>query len=190
MFDKNSALILIDIQKGFDEPVWGKRNNLQAEEHMEALLQAWRMAILPIFHIQHNSTRKDSPLHPSYAGNQIKTLVSPLKVELLITKTVNSAFIRTDLEKQLGKRKIDTVVIVGLTTDHCVSTTARMASNLEFKTFVVSDATATFERKGYNGKYYSAQEMHEMALVSLENEFAAIIDTSSILHSFKTHVRP
>lgn len=180
-FSLNSALILIDIQKGFDDPKWGKRNNPKAELNMAKLLHAWRKTKRPLFHIRNDSTEPNSPLRPDKPGNAIKDIVAPLHDEPLIIKTVNSALIGTDLEKKLRKQNIDTVVIVGLTTDHCVSTTARMAGNLGFTVFVVSDATATFDRKGFNGKYYSAKKMHESALVSLQNEFATIIDTKTLL---------
>ncbi|HVA96267.1 MAG TPA: cysteine hydrolase family protein [Candidatus Acidoferrales bacterium] len=178
---QNTALILIDVQKGFDDPKWGQRNNPQAEKNIAKLLTAWRKSNQPIFHIKHNSVEPHSPLRPEQSGNDIKDIVAPLPGEPLITKTVNSALIGTNLEKQLRKQKIDTVVIVGLTTDHCVSTTSRMAGNLGFTVYVVSDATATFDRKGYNGKQYSAKMMHEAALVSLQNEFATIIDTNTLL---------
>lgn len=176
-----SALIIIDVQKGFDDPGWGRRNNLKAEENIARLLQDWRKRKFPIYHIKHNSKIPNSPLHTKHPGNAIKELVFPLESEPLLTKTVNSAFIGTDLEKQLREKKIDTLILAGFTTDHCVSTTARMASNLGFNVYVVADATATFERKGYNGKIYSAEEMHDMTLVSLQNEFATIIRTADLL---------
>lgn len=178
---QDTALLIIDVQKGFDDPKWGKRNNLSAEENIAKLLHAWRRRKRPIFHIKNDSTEANSPLRPNLPGNAIKENVKPIKDEPLLIKKVNSAFIGTDLEKRLRKLGIKELVIVGLTTDHCVSTTARMAGNLGFTTYVVSDATATFERKGLNGKYYSAEEMHETALVSLQNEFATIVDTESLL---------
>lgn len=178
---QNTALIIIDVQKGFDEPNWGIRNNPFAEANIAKLLYAWRLAKRPVFHIKHDSTEPNSPLRPNLPGNEIKDIVKPKGNEPLIIKNVNSALIGTDLEKRLREKGITTLVILGLTTDHCVSTTARMAANLGFKVHVVSDATATFNRKGFNGKNYSAEEMHEMALVSLQNEFATIIDTKSLM---------
>lgn len=179
--NQNTSLIIIDVQKGFDEPKWGVRNNPFAEENIAKLLKEWRKAKRPIFHIKHDSIEPKSPLRPNQPGNDIKDTVKPRNNEPIIIKNVNSAFIGTNLEKRVRENRIKTLVIVGLTTDHCVSTTVRMASNLGFKAYVVSDATATFDRKGFDGKHYSAEGMHESALVSLQNEFATIVDTESLI---------
>ncbi len=176
------ALILIDIQKGFaDIEYWGgQRNNPDAELKAGELLNCWRENKLPVFHIQHCSSDPGSLLHETNAGNAFNELVTPLPGEVIIQKNVNSAFIGTDLLALLKKGKISTLVIVGLTTDHCVSTTVRMAGNLGFKTFLVADATAAFNKKGYNGKNYSAALIHETALASLHEEFATIVTTEFV----------
>lgn len=178
MKPENPALIIIDVQQGFDDPKWGKRNNPWAEQNIYRLLKLWRKTKLPVFHIKNDSTEPASPLRPELAGNLIKDIVKPLPDESVLIKTVNGAFIGTDLEKRLTLQKIKNVVIVGLTTDHCVSTTVRMADNLGFRVWVVSDATATFGKTGYNGKKYSAEHIHQLALVQLQDEFAEIVDTN------------
>ena len=180
------ALILIDIQKGFDDiDYWGgQRNNLNAEENASSLLKLWRENDLPIFHIKHCSSIPTSLLNETNAGNEFKDMVKPLNIEPIIKKNVNSAFIGTNLEEQLRKAGITKLVIVGLTTDHCVSTTARMAGNLGFDTYIVSDATATFNKKGIDGLNYSAELIHETALASLNNEFATVITTNFLKQAF------
>ena len=178
---RNAALVIIDVQKGFDDPKWGKRNNPHAEENIAKLLAAWRKSALPIFHIQHCSKRADSPLRPGSPGNEIKQIVAPASGEPVLRKNVNSAFIGTKLEAELKKKQVDSIVVVGLTTDHCVSTTARMAGNLGFDTYVVSDATATFDRTGPDGKLYPAEDIHATNLASLHNEFAKVVSTKTIL---------
>ncbi len=107
-------------------------------------------------------------------------LVRPLAGEPVIEKNVNSAFIGTDLKEQLDKAKIKTLVIVGMTTDHCISTTTRMAGNLGYETYLVADATATFNKKGFDGKTYSAEMIHETALASLNEEFATVVTSNEI----------
>ena len=173
------ALILVDIQKGFDNiKYWGgQRNNPDAEEKAGELLRLWRKHHLPIFHIKHCSSNPDSLLNEANEGNDFKDLIKPISSEPIIKKNVNSAFIGTDLKQQLDNLKITKLVIVGLTTDHCISTTTRMAGNLGFDTFLVSDATATFNRKGLEGQNYPAELLHETALASLNDEFARIVTT-------------
>ena len=181
------ALILIDIQKGFDNiEYWGgQRNNPNAEENASELLKLWRENHLPVFHIKHCSTNPASLLHETNAGNEFKDLVKPIKNEFVITKNVNSAFIGTSLKEQLDKANITKLVVVGLTTDHCISTTVRMAGNFGFDTFIVADATATFNKKGLGGQIYSAELIHETALASLNVEFATIVTINFLKQQIK-----
>ena len=120
----NAALIIVDVQKGVDDARWGRRNNSEAEANIARLLDAWRRSNRPIFHVQHSSRLRDSPLSPSAAGHAIKEIVAPRTGEPVISKSVNSAFIGTDLEERLRGSGIRTIVVTGLTTDHCVATTA------------------------------------------------------------------
>src|SRR6476659_6152164 len=181
------ALILIDIQKGFENvEYWGgQRNNLDAEKNASELLKLWRENNLPIFHIKHCSSNSRSPLNEANKGNEFNDLVKPDNDEPVIKKNVNSAFIGTNLKEQLDKVAITKLVIVGLTTDHCVSTTTRMAGNFGFDTFLVSDATATFNKKGLEGQNYSAELIHETALASLNGEFARIVTTEFLKKIFR-----
>ena len=180
---RDAALVIIDVQKGFDDPRWGRRNNPEAEANIGKLLAAWRRSKLPIFHIQHSSREKDSPLRPGTPGHALKDIVVPQRDEPVIEKNVNSAFIGTDLEQCLRERGIRAGVVTGMTPDHCVATTARMAGNLGFDTYVVSDATATFDREGPDGKRYSAEQVHAINLASLHGEFAKVISADELLRS-------
>ena len=175
------ALVSIDFQKGFDDPIWGVRNNPDAEEKMALLLTEWRDKGFPVIHIQHCSVEENSPLRPDFPGNEFKDEAKPLLGEKVFTKTVNSAFIGTELEKYLRKNSIESLVIAGLTTDHCVSTTTRMAGNLGFDVTLVSDATATFDRKGEDGIHYLADQIHKIHLASLNGEFCTVLTSMEVL---------
>ncbi len=178
------ALVLIDIQKGFDEDFWGVRNNPNAEKRMIEILDFFRKNKMPIIHIKHNSLNPKSPLHPKSLGNDLKDFAQPLKNELLLEKSVNCAFWGSDLKNVLDKKDIKNIVLCGLTTDHCVSTTARSGANLGFNVTVLSDATATFDRDGIIGTFiipYPAGVVHELALASLNKEFAKILTTEQLI---------
>ncbi|MFA9391280.1 MAG: cysteine hydrolase family protein [Prolixibacteraceae bacterium] len=176
------ALILIDIQKGFEDlAYWGERNNPNAEQNAGNLLQHWRKMNQPVFHVKHCSSNPDSILAEGKPGNEIQDVVRPLETEPVIKKNVNSAFIGTDLQQRLEVLGIKKLVIAGLTTDHCVSTSVRMAGNLGFDTIVVNDATATFDKLSFDGKKYPAQLIHDTALASLHEEFAKVLNTNEVL---------
>jgi nicotinamidase-related amidase len=178
---QSTALIVVDVQQAFLDPRWGERNNPEAESNVARLLAAWRKSGRPIRHVVHDSAEPCSLLRPGLPGNAIQVLATPETGEPIYRKHVNSAFIGTNLERDLRQDGIDTLVIVGLTTNHCVSTTARMAGNLGFKTYVVSDATATFARPTLDGTPRRAETVHAAALSDLHQEFATVVDTAEIL---------
>lgn len=176
------VLLLIDVQKAFDDPRMGaNRNNRDAERNIARVLDAWRAAGKPVLHVRHMSVEPQSPLRPGLPGNDFKDEARPRAGEPVLEKSVNSAFIGTDLEQRLRAIGCDRLYVAGLTTDHCVSTTVRMAANLGFKTAVLEDCTATYDRVTYDGRTLSAEEMHAAALASLNGEFAEITTSDRVL---------
>ncbi len=155
----NTALLVIDAHDGYHDPVGaGGRNNPEMEANIRRLEQAWRVSGRPVIRVQHESRWPGGPLH-------------------------YSAFVGTDLEGELLRRGVATLVLTGLATDRCVSTTARLAANVGFATYVVSDATATFDRLGPGGRRHAAADVHAVALAELNGEFALILDTESVLEA-------
>ncbi|MEQ8471132.1 MAG: cysteine hydrolase family protein [Marinoscillum sp.] len=179
----NPALILIDIQVGLDQYEYygGNRNNLQAESNCQKLLGFFRENQLPYIFIQHDSTNPESPLYPGKPGHEIKHEVKPKEGDVVIHKSVNSAFIGTNLEGILRKENITNVIIVGLTTEHCISTSVRMSANLGFNTTLISDATAAFDKVTPDGVRYDAEIVHQVELANLKDEFASVLTTDEII---------
>lgn len=182
MNKNNAALLLIDVQKGLDDPALGRnRNNPQAEANMARLLARWRRDNGPVVHVRHASVEPHSPLRPGLPGHDFKEEVRPLAVEKQFVKSVNSAFIGTGLEDHLRGLEISSLVVVGLTTDHCVSATTRSAADLGFDVILVSDATATFERQDHEGVIHPAAVVHNVNLASLKGEFCRVRSTEELL---------
>lgn len=179
-----TALILIDIQKGFsDESHWGgARNNALMEDNAAKLLAQWRELNAPIIHVQHASMSEQSPLYPEQKSFAFKNGFEPKMGEKHIIKHQNSAFIGTDLEAHLCNHDINDLVICGISTEHCVSTTTRMAGNMGFNVKLVGDACHAWPKKSIDGNtVISAQQIHETELAILNGEFATVCSTKSVI---------
>jgi nicotinamidase-related amidase len=180
---QDAALIVIDFQKAIDHPSWGRRNNLDAERNVAALLHAWRDSQRPVYHIRHDSTEPASHYRPGQPGNEFKPEAQPLPGEAVIAKRTNSAFIGTNLEARLRAARQSLLVIAGVLTNNCVEATVRMAGNLGFETFLVEDGCFTFARKDWTGKLRPAAEVHAMSLANLDGEYCVVTRTADVLRA-------
>ena len=181
---ENAALVMIDVQKGFERADrWGRRDNPGAEEHMETLQRSWLESNRPLVVVQHDSIEPGSTLSPSDPGNALKEFVAVDSAALHVRKTVNSAFYGTpSLESWLRENSINTIVVCGITTNHCCETTARMGGNLGFRVIFVADAMHTFDQTASNGLSLTAEELTVSSVVSLDaGGFATIATTDEVV---------
>jgi nicotinamidase-related amidase len=177
------ALLVIDMQLGFDDPRWGRRNNPNAEAQGRRLLNHWRNSRRQVVVVRHDSIDPASPLCATRPGNALKPGFEPRDGDWLVSKRVNSAFIGTDLEARLRAAGIVALTLIGLTTDQCVSTTARMASNLGFATTVVEDACACFAQNATDGRKVTAETIHLAHITTLHTEFARVVRVNHLLYA-------
>lgn len=181
---KRAALLVIDVQRAIDAPCHaadGLRNNPDAEKNISRLLAVWRLDGRPIVHIRHDSTFIASAYRPGQDGNDFKTEVAPAAGETVIPKQTNSAFIGTELERYLRDRGIETLLVSGVSTNNSVEATVRMAGNLGFQTYLVSDACFTFARRDFHGRLRTADEVHSMSLANLHEEYCTVLDMATVL---------
>ncbi|MEJ7745615.1 MAG: cysteine hydrolase family protein [Luteimonas sp.] len=179
--DERSVLIPIDMQQGFALPPHRPLNNPALDANGQRLLNHWRERRWPVIHVRHDSINADSNLHPSHPGNAFRDGFVPRADEPLISKSVNCAFVGTDLELRLRRMKVEKVVLFGLYADMCVSTTARIASNLGFDTIVVADACASIDLLGIDGVTISGDTIFRAHLATLNAEFAKVVTTANVL---------
>lgn len=180
-FDAPAALLPIDVQRGFDYPPWGRRDNPAMEEHGRRLLAGWRAAGWPLIHVRHDSVVPGSSLAPPHPGNAFRSGFEPRDGEPVVAKSVNAAFIGTDLDLRLRRLGTSTVVLFGISTDMCVSTTARVAANLGYRTLVVGDACQCFDLPDGAGGVLRAEEVARAHLATLRAEFAEVVETAQVL---------
>ena len=175
------ALIVVDVQQGFDDPYWGTRNNPGCERNIAELIDHWERAGQPVVVVRHDSREPHSPLRSGQPGNQLKDFLRE-RGDVLISKSVHSAFHgQPDLDGWLRAHDVDAVAICGITTNHCCETTARVGCDLGYRVTFVADATATFDRRSPNRAWISADQLAETTFVNLHDEFAEVVDTAALL---------
>ncbi|MGH3382825.1 MAG: cysteine hydrolase family protein [Actinoallomurus sp.] len=188
--DDNAALIVVDVQKGFDDArFWGRRGTPEAEANIATLIREWRAEERPVVVVRHDSLQPKSPLVAGGPGNDLKDLVpaalGPHEPGLLITKSVNSAFYGTpDLDAWLRSRRIGQIVIAGIQTNMCAETTARMAGNLGYDVLFAIDATYTFDAVGPDGELVTAEALSRATAASLHHGgFARVVRTATLVRT-------
>ena len=177
------ALLVIDVQIAFQQRdnSGAKRCNPDAETRIAKLLSGFRANNLPVIHIHHHSLEADSLFRAELPGSEVQSFAEPIDDESVYIKNVNSAFIGTSLEKDLHSAGINTLIMCGATANHCVETTTRMAGNLGFRTYYISDAVWAYEQTGPDGAHHTAEEVLSMSVCNLDGEFAAVIGSEQAL---------
>lgn len=175
------ALVVVDAQTGFDDPRWGSRDNPACDDNIERLVGEWSRRRRPLVYVRHDSDEPGSPLHPDSPGNRLKSYLTP-EPDLLVTKRVNSAFHGApDLHAWLTATGVGGIVVCGITTNHCCETTARVGGNLGHHVLFVLDATHTFDRRGPDGRTWSADRLAQATAVNLHGEFADVVTTAELI---------
>lgn len=177
-----TALIVVDAQRAFDDGGMPPHNNPSVWSNIAALLKAWHAADQPIVLVRHDSREPGSPLAPGTPGNEFAAELDAVEPDLFVVKHVNSAFHGTvDLHGWLTTRGITRIVLAGLTTNHCVETTARVGGNLGYDVVVAIDATRAFSGTGPDGETLTADELMRATIVNLHSGgFASIRSTSEV----------
>lgn len=178
----DAVLIVIDVQQGFeDHEFWGPRDNPEAEQRISAILEAWQSTGRPVVMVQHQSA--SGPLTPGTPGYELKPVVADAKWDLHITKTVNSAFYGTpDLHAWLQERGATQLVTIGIMTNVCNETTARMGGNLGYDVVFPIDAMHTFDMAGPDGDTVPAAQLARGTAAVLHHmRFAKVVTTEALL---------
>ena len=182
--DLNSAVLLpIDMQQAFDDPRWPRRWNEDVDANGLALIRHWRDSGRPIIHVRHDSVVEGGTLHPDGPGNQFRPGFGPAGEEALVSKSVNSAFIGTDLDLRLRRLGAKHVIAFGISTDMCVSTTIRTGANMGWDMVLVDDASDCFDLPDGNGGTIPAEAIQAAHVATLGFEFCRVMKTRELLES-------
>jgi nicotinamidase-related amidase len=181
MIELDRAVLLpIDMQRGFDEAGSPPRWNRNLDANGLALLAAWRSAHRPIVHVRHDSVQPGSTLAPTHPGNRLRPGFEPQGDEWLVSKSVNSAFIGTDLDLRLRRLNAKHVVVFGLVTDMCVSTTVRTGANIGWDMILVPDACDCSALPDGQGVIIPAEQIHAAHVATLAYEFCRVMSVAEL----------
>ncbi|MBB4185423.1 cysteine hydrolase family protein [Sinorhizobium terangae] len=181
----DAILIPIDMQQAFDAAPWPPRWNDRVDENGLTLLAAWRAAKRPIIHVRHDSVEEGSTLRPDRPGNAFRPGFEPQVDEPLVTKSVNAAFIGTDLDLRLRRLGAETVVLFGISTDMCVSTSVRVGANIGYRVILVEDACDCFDLADGASGVVPARDVHRAHVATLRAEFASVVTTGEVLAALR-----
>lgn len=170
------GLLLIDIQNDYFE---GGRFELyhseEAADQTAKILSFFRKNNMPVFHVQHISTKEDAIFFlPETAGAEIYKGVYPVEREAIIVKHTPDSFLDTTLKKSLDDAGITDLVVCGMMTHMCVDTTVRAAKKLGYHVTLIEDACATRDLV-YDGEVIPASTVQKTFMASLNGSFADIV---------------
>ncbi|MDR3497325.1 MAG: cysteine hydrolase family protein [Ancalomicrobiaceae bacterium] len=186
---ERAVLVIVDMQQGFDEPSWPRRWNRRVDENGLEVLAAFRASGRPVIHVRHDSVEPESSLRPDSPGNRFRPGFAPEQGEPVVPKSVNAAFIGTDLDLRLRRLAADSVVVFGITTDQCVSTTVRVGANTGWRMVLVEDACDCFDLPDGRGGTIAAESIHAAHVATLRFEFAEVVTTAEILAALQPDPR-
>lgn len=183
----NTALLIIDIQNDyFPGGAMELVGSDAAASRASSVLDAFRAADLPVFHVQHFSTRPGAGFFlPDTRGVEIHGSVSPRAGETIVRKHFPNAFRETTLLEHLRGRGIGRLVIAGMMTHMCVDTTTRAAADLGFDCVLVHDACATRELS-FGDRTVAAADVQAAYVAGLNGPFAKVVaaaDAGAVLHA-------
>jgi nicotinamidase-related amidase len=176
----HAVLLPIDMQQAFDGAPWPRRWNDAVDDNGRALIGQWRKLGRPIVHVRHDSVVEGSSLAPGTAGNQFRHGFDPQAGEPLVSKSVNSAFIGTDLDLRLRRLGARHVVAFGISTDMCVSTTVRTGANMGWDMLLAADACDCFDLPDGKGGTISAEAIQTAHVATLGFEFCRVVSTAEL----------
>ena len=150
-----SALVLIDLQNDYfaDGELARCRDDLVA--HCDLLVERARAAGVPVVEVQtvHRRDRSTWALNMLEDGRGLAFEGEPggarldglAAADVVVRKTRDSAFHRTELLDVLRARDVDELVLAGVSTESCIAATATDAYAHDLRVVLVSDATASVE---------------------------------------------
>lgn len=182
-----SALLVIDAQDSFKlGPRWDRRNNPHFEQNVDAIIQAYRSAHLPVVFFLHtdsdNGFARDSP------SFKLMDFIKPHADEPVMIKNTRNCFTSTTLQPYLIEKGVRRLAITGIQMEQCCETTARVAADLGYAVDFITEATMTFPIPNWDkpGEELGVDAIRERTEYALRRRFARIVTVDRLKSELKT----
>jgi nicotinamidase-related amidase len=180
-FETDTALIVLDVQKAIDDPKWNSKNNPGYADVIAKLLAEFRAKNLPVIHVRHEEANPASTFYANGPGQPFKNEALPIDGETIITKSVNCAFIGTDLEHHLRNRGIKRLIFTGVVIHNSMDVSIRAAHCLGFDCHLPLDATTAIDVTDANGKRFDAQTVFDLYAAVLASEYCSLTQSPDVI---------
>ena len=199
-----AALVIVDMVNDFVHPrgltaTRGGRSvaaGRAAIEPIRILAAAGRAAAVPVVHVQHSTLRGDAShsgpwvdarRRASYSaldicldgtwGQQVVDELASEDGDIVVKKHRYSGFARTELDRVLGERGRETIVVCGVSTNVCVESTARQGFDLDYYVVIPEDACTSWDNR-----------LHEAALETARHRYAVVCQTSDLISIWQDYL--
>ena len=185
---KRTAIISLDVQNDLVHNTPGVLESGMLDR-MAAVLAAGREAEAEIIHItasvraDFKDIPKDNPLWLMVRrqksmvlgteGARLHEQVAALPGELVLNKTCVDPFLTTNLGQALINADVNTLLLFGLWTNYVVEATARHASDLGYRVFIISDCCAGNDEE--NHQWAMARMLPTLAYITTTEETLAAL---------------
>lgn len=185
---KRTALVVIDLQKGIVAPgrTLAPHSSEVVVTNAAKLAEAFRKAGMPVFlvHVVSSPAERLSPIAdeqgwrssgppPPDASDFVPEL-TPKEGDITVTKRQWGAFYGTELELQLRRRGVQTIVLCGVSTNYGVESTARFAYEYGFQQVFAEDAMAS-----------GSMDMHNASINYVLKRIGRVRKTEEILQALQ-----
>jgi len=178
-----TALLVIDVQKSFEQrSYWNEQDLAQWQHNQSALIRIARERSWPVIFVYHNE--KDGVFSADSGYVVPMDFVDRRKDDPVFNKWVHNALTDSGLHEWLQAEGIQSLVISGIRTEQCCETTTRVASDLGYHVDFVLDATLTFSMQHpITGNRVDAASIQSHTALVLADRFATIWRTQDLIRA-------
>lgn len=170
----NIVLMVVDVQNALIEK--HPYNEKGVIKNIKKLISTARDNKKEVIYVRHDDG-KGTELEKGTEEWQIYDEVAPNSDELIFEKQYNSAFHKTELEKYLESKEIDTIILMGLQTEYCIDATCKSAFDCGYKIIIPKETNSTLDNE-----YLSGDKIYEFYNYNIwNNRFANVIPVDDVI---------